>query len=142
MEERLYKLRGLVEGEAEAELLVLTRPLSLYGELDPETGRIHGNGSAAGKILAMPGTRGSTVGSYILYAAARNGVAPQGIVVAKAEPILVAAAVMAETPLAEGLPPSVLEELAEKNCWARLSVQPPYALLRLRCSHDASEPVS
>lgn len=132
----VYRLRGLVEGEAEAEPLILLEPLSFYGEVDPETGRVHGAGeSLAGRLLAAPGTRGSTVGPYVLYALSRRGRAPAGIVVCRAEPLLVAGAVMAGVPLASGLPCSELERLhricSRGGCMARLSVEPPSAALEV-----------
>ncbi len=128
------RLRGLVEGEARGPLLVRPEPISFYGEVDPETGALYGTGaSVAGKILVTKGSRGSTVGPYILYALAKNGKKPLGIVVTKAEPLLVAGAVMAEIPLAEGLPESLLAQLAGQNCTAVLRVEPPEATLMVKC---------
>jgi predicted aconitase with swiveling domain len=131
------RLRGLVEGEAEAPVLARLTPISFYGEVDPDTGALHGTGETiAGKILVTSGTRGSTVGPYILYALAKAGKKPAAIVVEQAEPLLVAGAVMAETPLAEGLPRSVIEKLEKKPpgaCRAKLASQPPHATLEIQC---------
>ena len=137
--EAVYRLRGLVEGEAEAEPLVLLEPLSFYGEVDPETGAVHGAGeSLAGRLLIAPGTRGSTVGPYVLYALSRRGRAPAGIVVCRAEPLLVAGAVMANVPLAAGLDCGELEKLhrlcSRGGCRARLHVEPPEAVLELEAT--------
>lgn len=141
-EAALYRLRGLVEGEAEAEPLVVREPLSFYGEVDPETGLVHGVGETlAGRLLVAPGTRGSTVGPYVLYALSRRGRAPAGIVVCRAEPLLVAGAVMANVPLAAGLDCSELEEIAalcgSGGCRARLRVEPPDAVLELEATPSA-----
>ncbi|MET1101424.1 MAG: DUF126 domain-containing protein [Pyrodictiaceae archaeon] len=125
------RLRGLVEGEAEAQLLVYNAPLSLYGELD-EMGRIHGKLSISGRIFVFRYPRGSTVGSYILYGLARKGYAPRAIVVEKADPILVAGSVLAEIPLAEGMPGTFFKEIERYNGRnSRLKVNPPEAILEI-----------
>lgn len=134
MVRHVVKLRGLVEGAAEAPLLVYKGRLSFYGEVDPRTGEITGTDyTMAGRILLALGTRGSTVGSYIVYALAENRVAPAAIVVSKAEPILVAGAVMASIPLADGLPEGLLEELPAEGCHGRLESRPPEAVLEISC---------
>ena len=53
-------------GDCSAETLVLDEPLSFWGGLDPKTGLIideqhpQKGQSVAGRVLLMPGTRGST----------------------------------------------------------------------------------
>ena len=57
--------RSYVGGEAEGVALVLTAPLSFWGGVEVETGRIidvshpQCGASVAGRILVMPGARGS-----------------------------------------------------------------------------------
>lgn len=128
-----FELRGLVEGRAAGETLVVRGRLSFYGEVDPEKGILVDGRNIVGKILVMEGGRGSTVGPYILYALSRRGLAPSAIVVVEAEPILVAGAVMASVPLAAGLPREVLESLRD-GCRAELESKPPKALLVIECS--------
>ena len=68
MEEEGIRLPGrpLVAGEAQGELLVSTEPLSFWGGFDSGTGEIidrrHplSGKNAAGRVLAIPGTRGSS----------------------------------------------------------------------------------
>ncbi len=132
--QRGVRLRGLVEGQAEAPVTVLDRPLSFYGEVDPETGRLYNGDTVAGRILVLPSTRGSTVGPYVLYSLSKHGAAPAGIVVVRAEPLLVAGAVLAETPLAEGMPAHLIRELKGRKCRGRLVSRPPAAELLLECS--------
>jgi hypothetical protein len=61
-------------------------PISFLSGVDPETGTIVEKGhplygqSIAGKVLAFPYGKGSTVGSYILYALSRSGNAPAAII--------------------------------------------------------------
>lgn len=92
----------LVPGEAEAALIVLDAPLSLWGGLDPVAGTVvdvrhpqHGH-TIAGRILVMPGGRGSSSSSTILAEAVRLGTAPAAIVLTVADPVLVAGAIVAE----------------------------------------------
>ncbi|MET1127994.1 MAG: DUF126 domain-containing protein [Thermoproteota archaeon] len=129
---RAYLLRGHVDGEAEGELVVIQGRLSFYGEVDRETGCLNDGRCLEGKILVAEGSRGSTVGSYIIYGLARRGKGPSGIVVAQPDPILVAGAVMGAVPLASGLPKDALRELRD-GCRASLAVRSPKAILRVKC---------
>ena len=126
------ELRGLVEGQAAGETVVVKGRLSSYGEVDPEKGVLVDGRSIAGRILIIEGGRGSTVGPYILYALSRRGLAPSAIVAVEAEPILVAGAVMASVPLAAGLPKEVLDGLRD-GCRAELESRPPRAVLVVDC---------
>lgn len=80
---------------AEGHLLVLGKPLSFWGGIDPLTGEIcdprhprHGD-SVCGRILVMEGTIGSSSSSAIMLELLRNDVAPAGIVIAQPDAILV-----------------------------------------------------
>jgi len=104
--------RGLSRGAGRGPVLVSPEPLSFLGGVDPETGRVIEQGHPlhgkviAGKVLAFPHGKGSTVGSYVLYALARNGKAPAALVNTEAEPIIVTGAIIAGIPLVDrtGLP--------------------------------------
>jgi predicted aconitase with swiveling domain len=81
---------------------VLTEPLSLWGGLDPATGRVieprhpqHGQ-SVRGRILVMPAARGSSSSASILAEAVRAGTAPAGILIGEADLILAIGAAVAE----------------------------------------------
>lgn len=83
------------DGSAEGRLLVLRKPLSFWGGVDPLTGDImdprhprHPE-STTGRILAMDRTIGSSSSSAIMLELLRNGVAPAAIVVADTDAILV-----------------------------------------------------
>ncbi|NJE75781.1 DUF126 domain-containing protein [Thermococcus sp. ES12] len=110
------KLRGrkIVGGKAEGELIVSRKPLSFLGGVDPETGivtdaesDIRGQ-SIAGKILAFPRGKGSTVGSYVIYALKKNGKAPKAILVGEAETIVATGAIIAGIPMVDGIDVSKL----------------------------------
>lgn len=92
--------RGKVAGEA----LVTTQDISFYGGCDPQTGQIVEKGhelegkSVAGKVLVFPTGKGSTVGSYILYALRKNGKAPIAIVNKTVDPVIAVGCIISEIP--------------------------------------------
>jgi predicted aconitase with swiveling domain len=95
--------RPIAPGQASGLALVLDEPLSLWGGLDPETGEIidahHPRRGAqlAGRILVMPGGRGSSSSASILAEAVRAGAAPAGILLGEDDLILaIGSAVAAE----------------------------------------------
>ncbi len=93
-------LRELVPGTASGPALVLDEPLSLWGGLDPLTGRIvdrhhpmHGQ-SVRGTVLILPHGRGSSSASSVLAETIRLGTAPVGMVLEVADEILVVGALV------------------------------------------------
>ncbi len=99
--ERVIRGRPIVPGVAEADTLVTGAPLSFWGGYDPATGEIidrrHALAGchAAGKILVLPGTRGSSTSSAVLLEAVRNEVAPAAIVTHGVDAFIALAAVVA-----------------------------------------------
>jgi predicted aconitase with swiveling domain len=97
--------RALSRGMGQGPVLVSPEPISFLGGVDPETGEILERGHplygkrVGGTVLVFPHGKGSTVGSYVLYALARNGKAPAAMVNAEAEPIIVVGAIIAGIPL-------------------------------------------
>ena len=75
----------IFDGECRAETLVLDEPLSFWGGLDPQTGRIiderhpQQGATVTGRILMLPGTRGSTSSPGALCESLRLGTGPAGI---------------------------------------------------------------
>jgi len=86
-------------------LLVSPAPISFLSGVNPDTGIIVEKGHPlqgacmAGKVLAFSFGKGSTVGSYVLYALSRNGHAPAAIVNTEAEPIIATGAIMGNIPM-------------------------------------------
>jgi predicted aconitase with swiveling domain len=78
--------------------------MSFYGGVNPDTGEVVERGSelagesVKGRVLVFPNGKGSTVGSYVLYRLAKNGVAPAAIVNAKCETIVAVGAIISEIP--------------------------------------------
>ncbi|MCT8337731.1 DUF126 domain-containing protein [Methanoculleus sp. Afa-1] len=102
--------RSISRGIGTGELLVSSEPISFLSGVDPETGIVveHGHPlegqSVAGRVLAFPYGKGSTVGSYVIYALKQNGLAPAAIINAEAEPIIAVGAIIAEIPMVDRLP--------------------------------------
>jgi predicted aconitase with swiveling domain len=93
---------ALLAGEAAGSALVLEAPLSLWGGMDPHTGRTSDHhhpqlgATMTGRILVMPSGRGSSSSSSVLAEAIRLGTAPLAILLAEPDEILVLGALVAE----------------------------------------------
>jgi hypothetical protein len=94
--------RLIAPGRARASALVLDEPLSLWGGVDPATGRVierrhpqHG-ALVTGRALVMPAARGSSSSASILAEAARAGTAPAAIILGEPDLILAIGAAVAE----------------------------------------------
>ena len=103
----VIKCRTISKGIATGELIISKEPISFLGGVNPETGEIiDPNHELKGKfindkILFIPGGKGSTVGSYVLFQMKKNNVAPLGIICLKAEPIIATGAIMSEIPMVD-----------------------------------------
>lgn len=84
----------LVPGTGSGNVLVLPEPLSLWGGLDPHSGKIidHRHPCSgeyvSGRVVFMTGSRGSSSASSILLEAVRAGTAPAAIVLLERDGIL------------------------------------------------------
>ncbi|HUU74949.1 MAG TPA: DUF126 domain-containing protein [Methanoregulaceae archaeon] len=107
--------RGISRGTGEGPILVSSAPISFLSGVDPDTGIIVEQGHPlegkciAGKVLAFDYGKGSTVGSYVLYALTRNGNAPAAIINREAEPIIAVGAIMGGIPMIDRIDISLLE---------------------------------
>jgi hypothetical protein len=101
----LIRGRGISGGLGTGLLLVSLQPLSFLSGVDPGSGIIVEKGhplrgeSITGKVLVFPFGKGSTVGSYVIYALSRNGHAPAAIVNTEAEPIIATGAIIGRIPM-------------------------------------------
>lgn len=109
MAEIILRGRPIVSGRARGVALVSSKPLSFLGGVDPKTGIIverghdlHGK-SVRDVILCFPHGHGSTVGSFVLFSLAKNGLAPKAIVNLVADPVVVVGAVIANIPMIDGV---------------------------------------
>jgi predicted aconitase with swiveling domain len=94
--------QSLARGDAEGLALVLSEPLSFWGGIDVETGTIIDHShpqrgqNVAGRVLVMPGGRGSSSSSAVLAEAIRLRTAPVAIVLDTPDPILTVGAIVAQ----------------------------------------------
>lgn len=99
---RVIAGRPLVAAEAVGRLLVAEEPLSFWGGYDQETGEIidrrHALSGqvASGRVLAIPGSRGSSTTTAVLLEAIRAGVAPAGFLVTQADTFFALASIVAD----------------------------------------------
>lgn len=97
--------RGISRGIGKGPLLIGPDPISFLSGVDPETGIVIEPGhplkgiDITGSVLAFEYGKGSTVGSYILYALSRNGHAPAAIINKEAETIIAVGAIMGKIPM-------------------------------------------
>lgn len=103
--------------------LVLTEPLSLWGGMDPATGKLievhhpQQGANLAGRVVVMPSGRGSSSSASVLAEAARAGTAPAAIVLGEPDLIL-------------AIGSAVAEELYDVR--VPVLVKPPSVLARIR----------
>ena len=101
--------RSISKGTAEGELLKTDTPISFLGGVDPRIGVIidaaHplAGQKITGKVLAFPYGKGSTVGSYVLYALSRNGTAPAAVINTECETIIAIGTIIAGIPAVDRL---------------------------------------
>ena len=98
------KGRRIYKGKVVGEVLLTTHDISFYGGCDPDTGEIVEKGhelegkSVSGKILVFPTGKGSTVGSYVLYALSKAGKAPLAIINRETDPVVAVGSIISEIP--------------------------------------------
>ena len=110
--------RAVVAGSAVGRVVVARKPLSLWGGLDPATGRIadphhdrFGEG-VAGRIFAFPTGKGSSTASAVLLECVRLGTAPAAIINSSLDPIIALGAIVAGELYGKAPPVIVLSEEA------------------------------
>ena len=97
------RVRGavLLPGSATGAVLKLERPISFWGGVDPESGRItdprhpQHDQSVAGRVLVIPETIGSSSGSAVMLELIARGRAPAALVLGKPDAILILGVVVA-----------------------------------------------
>jgi len=108
--------RALVAGSASGVALVGRQPLSFWGGLDAATGEVidrrHDLSGqiVAGRVLAIPYSRGSSTTSTVLLEAIRAGTAPSAIVAAASDPMLALGSIVAGELYHRRVPVVALEE--------------------------------
>jgi predicted aconitase with swiveling domain len=107
--------RPIVEGSAAGEALVTDAPLSFWGGYDFHTGTIIDRHHplagvrAAGRILAVPFSKGSSTTTAVLLEAVRAGTAPAAIVTTGTDAFFALASIVAGTMYGRSFPVVALE---------------------------------
>jgi len=107
--------RVVVPGKGRGLALVSSEPLSFWGGYDDHTGEITdrrhplSGQNAAGRVLALPFTRGSSTTTAILLEAVRAGTAPAAILTTGVDAFFALASIVADEMYASPLPVIALE---------------------------------
>ena len=94
--------RAIVSGEGSGPLLISAEPISFWGGYDPSTGEIIDRRHplsgriAAGCVLALPYTIGSSTTTAVLLEAVRQGKAPAAILTTEVDSFLALASIVAQ----------------------------------------------
>src|SRR5436190_5511938 len=115
MADRIIAGRPIVEGTAEGEALVTNEALSFWGGYDFHTGEIIDQHHplagvrAAGRILVVPFSKGSSTTTAVLLEAVRAGTAPAAILTTGADSFFALASIVADVMYAKSFPVIALE---------------------------------
>jgi predicted aconitase with swiveling domain len=99
---RIVRGRPVVPGNATGEVLVSDEPLSFWGGYNHHTGEITDRRHplsgeiAAGRVLALPFTRGSSTTTAVLLEAVRAGTAPVAILTTGIDSFFALASIVAD----------------------------------------------
>jgi predicted aconitase with swiveling domain len=116
MTERILTGRPIVAGSAEGTALVSKEPLSFWGGLDMNTGRIidrrheRSGEVMTGRVFVFPRGRGSSTSSATLMESIKTGVAPAAIINLKVDPILALGSIVSDELYNKAVPIVVLDE--------------------------------
>ena len=108
--------KAVVAGEAEGKALVTREPLSFWGGYDHTTGEIidrrHplSGQMAAGRVLAIPFSRGSSTATAVLLEAIKSGHAPAAILTTGVDAFFALASIVAEEMYGQSIPIVALSE--------------------------------
>lgn len=117
MEELILKGHRCVKGKASGEAMVCDESFCFVGGIDIRTGDVTEKDHAfygqniAGKVMVYPTGKGSTGGSYCLYAAAENNVGPAAIINTEIEQITAIGAIIADVPVVDHVEPDPLKTI-------------------------------
>ena len=129
--ERRITGRAIVPGEAAGEALVSNVSLSFWGGYDFQTGTIIDKHHplvgvrAAGRILAVPFSKGSSTTTAVLLEAVRAGTAPAAIVTTGVDAFFALASIVADVMYGKSFPVIALEanDFAALRTGMRIAVE-------------------
>ena len=106
--------RPVSPGRGEGLALVSGKPMSFLGGVDRDSGAVLDPASdirgevVAGRVLAFPHGKGSTVGSYVVYGLAKRGHGPAAIVNERTEAIVATGAILGGIPFVDRIDVSII----------------------------------
>jgi len=112
---RVIAGRALVAGSASGEALVTSEALSFWGGYDFHTGEIIDKHHplagvrAAGRVLAVPSSKGSSTTTAVLLEAVRAGTAPAAILTTGVDAFFALASIVADVMYGKSFPVVALE---------------------------------
>jgi uncharacterized protein len=113
-----YKVKKVVRGQVEGELIICDGAFSFMGDVDLDTSEIIARENPnkgillKNKILVFNETKGSSGGSLVLLTLAKIGIAPAAIISVKAADFnLTEGAILAKVPYGCDFPAAALNEL-------------------------------
>ena len=129
--ERRLRGRPIVPGEATGEALVSSEALSFWGGYDFHTGTIIDTHHplvgvrAAGRILAVPFSKGSSTTTAVLLEAVRAGTAPAAILTTGTDSFFALASIVAEVMYGKSFPVVALEpdDFAQVSTGTQVAVE-------------------
>jgi predicted aconitase with swiveling domain len=136
MADRIIAGRPIVAGRAEGDALVTHESLSFWGGYDFHTGEIIDKHHplagvrAAGRILAVPFSKGSSTTTAVLLEAVRAGTAPAAILTTGIDSFFALASIVADVMYGKSFPVVALEpaDFAALETGMKLSVEPSGAV--------------
>jgi predicted aconitase with swiveling domain len=142
--ERVIRGRAVVAGAAEGEALVTAEALSFWGGYDFHTGEIIDRHHplagvrAAGRILAVPFSKGSSTTTAVLLEAVRAGTAPAAIVTTGTDAFFALASIVADVMYGKPFPVIALDaaDFARLTTGDRLAIDVSGAIRRVRLQAD------
>jgi predicted aconitase with swiveling domain len=137
--DRLIAGRPVVAGLTEGEALVTTEALSFWGGFDFRTGEIIDRHSplvgtcAAGRILAVPFSKGSSSTTAVLLESVRAGTAPAAILTTGVDAFFALASIVAGVMYGTSFPVIALEppDFLSLRTGIRLRVEPDGTIQRI-----------
>jgi len=131
--------RIVVGGHADGEALVTSEPLSFWGGYDFHTGEIIDRHHplagvrAAGRVLAVPFSKGSSTTTAVLLEAVRAGTAPAAILTTGVDSFFALASIVADVMYGKSFPVIALEpaDFGTLRTGERLSVGEDGVIRRL-----------
>ena len=129
--ERVINGKAVIRGQAQGVALVSDEPLSFWGGYDWQTGEITDRRHplsgqiAAGRVLCLPFSRGSSTTTAVLLEAIRNETAPAAILTTASDFFFALASVVADELYTHPVPLIALEsnDFARLNTGDQISIQ-------------------